>query len=279
MNRPRSGSLVTFLLLTFSVTWVSWIAAWAIPGGGASAGHLRTGPGMLFFYVGTFAPAFVAIWLTARHDGRAGVQQLFRRLVQWRAALRWYVFALTYFAAIKLATALIYRIAAGEWPRFGDEPWYLMIAATIGSTIVFGQAGEEMGWRGYALPRLAARFGLAGASVVLGVIWAAWHLPLFFLPGIETTGQSFPGYLLSVTALSVAIAWLYVNTNGSLFLTMLMHAAINNTKDIVPSTGQAPGNPFALHASTVGWITAGLLWACAGYFVVRMNAVPSIKTL
>jgi membrane protease YdiL (CAAX protease family) len=271
-----SGSLLTFFSLTFVVTWASWLAAWAIPGGGASGGHLRPGLGMVVFYLGTFSPAFVAVWLTARHEGRAGVRALLLRLVQWDVGLRWYVFAVTYFAAIKLAAALIHRLAIGEWPRFGDEPLYLMIAATIASTILFGQAGEELGWRGYALPRLAARFGLAGASILIGLIWAAWHLPLFFLPGTETTGQSFPSYLLAVTALSVAIAWLYMHTNGSLFHTMLIHSAINNTKDIVPSGGQSGTNAFALSTSVVGWITAGLLWVCAGYFLVRMSkAAPA----
>jgi len=166
---------------------------------------------------------------------------------------------------------LIHRVATGEWPRFGHEPLYFMLAATIGSTILFGQAGEEIGWRGYALPRLAGRFGLASASVVLGIIWAAWHLPLFFLPGTDTTGQSFPLYLLAVTALSVAIAWLYARTNGSLLLTMLMHAAVNNTKNIVPSVDQNATNPFALSTSLVAWLTTGLLWVCAGYFLVRMR--------
>lgn len=155
----------------------------------------------MLFYLGVFAPAFVAVALTARHEGRSGVGALLGRLIQWRAGLGWYVFALTYMAAIKLTAAMIHRLATGEWPRFGDEPLYLMVAATIGSTVLFGQAGEEVGWRGYALPRLAARFGLAGASVMLGIIWASWHLPLFFIPGIETTGQSFPLYLIGVTAL------------------------------------------------------------------------------
>jgi uncharacterized protein len=207
--------------------------------------------------------SFVAVWLTARHGGRAAVGALLRRLVQWRVGLRWYVFALTYTVAIKLAAALLHRLATGEWPRFGDEPFYLMLAATIGSTLLFGQAGEEIGWRGYALPRLAGRLGLASASVVLGIIWAAWHLPLFFIPETNTTGQSFPLYLLQVTALSVAIAWLYANTSGSFFLTMLMHTAVNNTKDAT--------NPFALSTSLVAWLTLGLLWICAGYFLVRMQ--------
>jgi membrane protease YdiL (CAAX protease family) len=143
-----------------------------------------------------------------------------------------------------------------------------MAAAIVVSTWV--QAGEEIGWRGYALPRLAARFGLGRASIVLGVVWACWHLPLFFLRGADTYGQSFVVYLLQVIALSVAMAWLYGRTHGSLLLVMLMHAAINNTKDIVPSAVPGATNALALSPSLVAWLTVALLWLGAGYFLVRM---------
>lgn len=223
---------------------------------------------MLFFFLGILAPSFVAVWFTARHEGRAGVRALLRRLLQWRVGLRWYVFALTYFAAIKLAAALIHRLTTGEWPRFGSVPWYVMVVAIVISTPV--QAGEEIGWRGYALPRLAARFGLARASILLGIIWAAWHLPLFLIPGTDTSAQSFPLYLLAVPALSVTIAWLYARTNGSLLLTMLMHASVNNTTGIIPSVEQNGTNPFALSTSMMAWLTVGLLWLTAAYFLARM---------
>jgi membrane protease YdiL (CAAX protease family) len=81
------------------------------------------------------------------------------------------------------------------------------------------QAGEEIGWRGFALPHLSRRLGLASASIVLGVIWASWHLPFFFIPGTDKSGQSFAVYLVTVTAVSVAMAWLFWRTNGSLLLT------------------------------------------------------------
>ena len=256
-----------FFFLTYVVTWASWLGAWAISDGGFA----RAGLWMLPFYLGVFAPGFVAVWLTFRGEGSAGVRALLSRLVQWEAGIRWYVFALTYMAAIKLAAALIHRLATGEWPLFGNEPLYLMLAATLGSMVVFGQSGEEVGWRGYALPRLAGRIGLGRASIVVGIMWASWHLPLFFVPGTGTTGQSFPIYMLGVIAISVAIAWLYQRTNGSLFLTMLMHSAINNTKDIVPSVGPVPTNPFAISATLIGWLTAGLMWLCAAYLLFRMK--------
>lgn len=135
------------------------------------------------------------------------------------------------------------------------------------------QAGEEIGWRGYALPRLSAFLGLSGASIALGVIWAVWHLPFFFISGADKSGQSFPVYLLSVTALSVAMAWLYWRTNGSLLLTMLMHAAVNNTKDIVPSAVSAATNAFSLNSSRVAWLSVAILWICAAYFLFRMRGV------
>jgi len=222
----------------------------------------------LLFLPGVFAPALVALWLTWRAEGTAGTSALLARVTQWRVGARWYVFAVGYMAAIKLAVAVVHRVVTGAWPLFGSDACYVMVAATIFSTPF--QAGEEIGWRGYALPRLAAHVGLAGASVLLGVIWAAWHLPLFFIPGTGTTGQSFPLYMLQVTALSVAFAWLYLQTNGSLLLTMLMHAAINNTKDIVPSAVRDATSPFAVSGSLVAWLTVVLLWISAAYLVARM---------
>jgi membrane protease YdiL (CAAX protease family) len=131
-------------------------------------------------------------------------------------------------------------------------------------------AGEEIGWRGYALPRLTTRFGLPIASILLGVIWACWHLPQFFIREADTYGQSFLVYVLQVTAMSVAFAWLYAKTNGSLLLTMLLHASVNNTKDIVPSAIPGAAGTFSLHASLMAWLSVILLWVCAAYFLARM---------
>jgi len=272
LTPPRStstGSLLAFFFFAYALMWTSFfsVAAGVLP----AQSPLR----QPVLYLGVFAPSVAALSLTARAEGAAGVRALLRRVVQWRVAARWYLFAVTYIAAIKLVVALVHRLAMGRWPRFGDVPCYVIIAAIVFSTPF--QAGEEIGWRGYALPRLAERFGLPLASVLLGLIWAFWHLPQFFLPEADTYGQSFFVYLLQVTALSVAIAYLYARSHGSLLLPMLMHASVNNSKDIVPSATPGATNSFGLSASPVAWLTVALLWACAAYFLVQMRRIGDLS--
>jgi CAAX protease family protein len=266
------GSLLGFFALTYAWAWACWFAAAAVSGAAAPLVSVLRTP---LFYLGTFAPSLVAVFLTTRAEGSPGRQALIDRIFLPGVRARWYVFAAVYMVTIKLAVALLHRAATGAWPRFGETPWYLMAAAIVVSTPV--QAGEEIGWRGYALPRLAARMGLARASLLLGVIWASWHLPLFFLIGADTAGQSFPVYLLQVTALSVAMGWLFGHVGGSLLPVMLLHAAVNNTKDIVPSAVPGAHDPFALSTSTVAWLTVALLWIGAAIFLARMPGRERVR--
>jgi len=236
------GSLLKFFFLTYALTWTCFITVVMIsrgPAPTAPAGALVRG---FLLLLGTFAPALVALGITARTEGRQGVRALLRPIVDWQVGTRWYLFAIGYLPAIKLCVALVHRVMTGSWPRFGTEPWYIIVVAIAISTPV--QAGEEIGWRGYALPRLAGRFGFARASILLGLIWSCWHLPIFFLRGADKYGQSFPVWTLQVVALSVAITWLYAHTNGSLLLTMLMHSAVNQTVALSLRPTRARGIPL-----------------------------------
>ena len=254
---PPAARLIGFLLVTFGVTWSAWLAS-ARWGGRLPPLFGLGGP---IFQLGVFAPGLVAIGFTSVLDGREGVRRLLSRIGRWQVAAGFYLFAVTYLAIIKLAAAALHRAVLGAWPVFGETPWPLMLGAILFSTWV--QAGEEVGWRGYALPRLANFFGLGGASVVLGIIWAVWHLPLFFIAGTGSDGQSFPIYVLHVTALSVAMAWLYWKTDGSLLLVMLMHASVNNTTGIVPAAVPGAANPFSFAGSTTAAFTILLSWLVA----------------
>ena len=194
--------LAFFFAATYAISWLCWLLA---------------GGNRVLILIGVFTPGIVALIL--------GGTSVLARLVKWDVGLRWYVFAVGYIFTIKLTVAVLHRIFTGAWPRFGDESIAVMFAATILSTVVGGQAGEEIGWRGFALPRLQERYGALAASLLLGLVWAAWHLPLWFVPG-----QEMPPFLLfvpNVVALSVVLAWLYNGTQGSLLIVALAHTANN----------------------------------------------------
>lgn len=259
---------VKFFGLTFLVSWLLWFSAAKLLGGTLTSRSALAPAAQMLVLIGVFAPALVALALTAREDGRLGTNALLRRVVAFPSQARWYVFALGFFALVKLVVASLQHVATGMWPALGQIPFYLLLAAIAISTPV--QAGEEIGWRGYALPRLTQRLGLPFASIVLGVLWACWHLPFFFIPGSDNAGQSFPVYLLAVTALSVVMAWLYWRTNGSLFIVMLMHAAVDNEALVVPSPSHLV-NPFSLQATLAAWLTATVLWLFAIFPLVQMS--------
>ncbi len=274
-----AGSLLTFFTLTYVVSWTFFLTAVAFSRLAASADHAVAAiPGLLVF-AGTIAPAFVAIAAAARAGEMSSTRSPLYRLFEWRVGAIWYLFAIGFMAAVKLLVAFAHRVVTGSWPHFSPEPAGAVLVAIIVSTPF--QAGEEIGWRGYALPRLAERIGFGRGSVLLGLIWACWHLPLFFLavPGNDEYGQSFPIWAFGVTALSVAFAWLYIHANGSLLLTSLMHSAVNNIPHFVPVYAANAGNVFSLHGSLVAGLTSVFLWTGAAYFLFRMrqSAVIGIR--
>ncbi len=266
--------LLSYFLLTFLVSWIFFLGVVLL-----SNGPWSDTPGItllqpIMVLLGVVAPSLVALLLLHRNGAKEQIQKILKKVVQWKVGIRWYLFADGYIVFIKLLVAGLHKMLTGVWPVFGPEPWYLMAGAVFISTWV--QAGEEIGWRGFALPRLTEKFGLPLTTLILGLIWAAWHLPLFFVPGASTYGQSFLLYTLQVTALSVALGWLYWQSGGSLLLTMLMHAAVNNTKDIVPSAVNETIKPYFLNASLVGWLTVLLLWIFASIFLIHMRKVKAL---
>jgi membrane protease YdiL (CAAX protease family) len=161
--------------------------------------------------------------VTAIAEGRAGVTALLRRVVQWRVGWQWYVVAAILPVALALATQGLHRLLGGaDNSRPGDPPALVAILALL-------VVGEELGWRGFALPRLQARYGGLGASLVLGVLWAAWHLANTLIPGLAYYGSGFPAFLLYVTAMTILFTWIANHTRASVLLAWLFHAAINVT--------------------------------------------------
>ena len=264
--------MLRYFVLTYAAAWACFGAAALLSRESDAAVTGWADFRVPLFLLGTITPSLVAIALVARDSGSAGVQALLRRLLEWRVGAQWYVFAIGFMLALKLAAAVTHRALTGEWPTFGMTPWFeIAIAVVLGTPL---QAGEEIGWRGYALPRLAEKSGFARASLLLGVLWGAWHLPLFLIQGLGNSGQSFPMFVLGSTAISVAMAWLYANTRGSLLLAMLMHSAVNQTVGVVPTRLAAPADSplTAIDTSAITLIFGALLVVSAICFLVRMSS-------
>jgi membrane protease YdiL (CAAX protease family) len=260
--------LAVFLALSYAITWAAFItvARW-IPA------HTAAGYALVLF--GAYTPGIVALLLTGSTQGSSGVRALLRRILIADVPVRLYLLALTYIVTVKLVAAMLHRVVAGAWPPF-DVGSLAVIPVAIAVSTPF-QAGEEIGWRGFALPRLADRVGLKLASLLLGVIWAAWHLPQFYISDADTYHQSFIVWALQLVAMSVAFAWLYAKSGGSLLIVMLMHSAVNNSKDIFISGGTIDPGVFSLHAPLLAWLVLGVLWVVAAYFLIRMPAKLDLR--
>jgi membrane protease YdiL (CAAX protease family) len=192
------------------------------------------------------------------------LNRLLGRFRKWRVAPRWYAVALLLPAVVSLTVTGVSILLGRPVPDFSNPPVRKLyplppeavdLELGILFPIVFVQTlllsspmGEEIGWRGYALPRLQADRSALRASVILGVIWGIWHVPLFFVPGDPLQDTLLSALLVSIVADSILFSWLFNNTDGSLLLVLLLHTSIIVTDlflsapDLFPfSMQQSPG--------------------------------------
>jgi membrane protease YdiL (CAAX protease family) len=231
----RRLSLVAYFVLAYALTW------WVYP-------LLRFNP--LIGLLGLFGPALAAIIVTAVTDGRPGVRALLGRAVGWRVPVPWYVVALGLPAALALLAASL-----SAW--FGPAVLAFGRLSVLDFVLVILVLGEELGWRGYALPGLLQRFSPLVASLTLGVIWWLWHLPTFFIAGTPQYRQPIIAFLIMTTAYSVLLTWVFLHTRGSVLIATLVHGAINVFQGFFLA-GTEPGDRYWWLALAYGGAAVGL---------------------
>ena len=227
----------TFVVLTYGLSWSIWVAGWLLSGKPIESG--ASGTMMAAIFLGSFAPGMVAAMLLAQSGGASKVKAWLRDFIRVRCGWRAYAAALLPFPiALLILTALFVYVpmpdAAG-----GDAPalFYLTIfpvSILNGVATVFmgaGPLGEEGGWRGYLLPRLIEVHGEWRSSLIIGVIWSLWHLPVMAMFPDWRDGIDFwtylPLYTLSVTALSYLMTRVWVIGRGSLVPVIWLHGLVN----------------------------------------------------
>lgn len=209
----------------------------------------------LVWFLNVFSPTIGAVIVAWLVGGGAEVKRLLSGFTRWRVHVRWYL-AAAFLMLGPLVIAAIY-IALGN-PSIGLQPGVtlLMLLGIVVTQLFSGPISEEAGWRGFALPRLQAKHNALVSSLILGVIWTFWHLPLYFVSGSSQRGIPFPIYLVLICTLTLYITWIYNNSRGSLILTTLAHASFNLTGVFITGTiGLMP--PMAFYM-TIG----PLFFAC-----------------
>jgi membrane protease YdiL (CAAX protease family) len=259
--------VVAYYVLTFAVSWGGFLLA---GGTGLREGtNWEADPRFWYAVLAMLAgPPIVGILLTVVVSGMAGIRELLSRLLRWRTGARWYVVALLIAPLIQAGTLLALSLLSPEYlPTIvttDDRASLLMlgIAAGLGGALI-----EELGWTGFAIPRMWRRYGVLATGLIVGVLWGVWHLLQMMWVGSTSAAGVPPALFLSqyfftaiaaLAAYRVLMVWVYAATE-SLLLAILMHASYIFSTLIVlapPTTGQS--------FLTYSWVFALALWVVVG---------------
>jgi uncharacterized protein len=257
----KGHPLVLFFALAFAFSWVAWAPAAFLSGDNSEAHTLAP----LLHLTGSMGPMLSAFVVTALVGGSVGVGELLGRVFRWRVGLGWWGVALLGTPILFLVATVACRLLFGGWPQFAEfgrseEFAILGLLPYWLANVVFFGFGEEVGWRGFALPRLqTGRRSALVAALILSLFWAAWHVPLFsFAMGLEGMGlAAIAGWFFSIATGSGLLAWLYNSTGGSILIVAIFHGAL----DIAINSPAGPEVANVMGALVTIWGLAVLAWA------------------
>lgn len=225
-----------FLGLTFAFSWGLWWPEVIVVNGGS----LPFGLTDFFTQPGSFAawgPLVAALISALIVGGWGALGALLKQGIKGRFSVGYYLILLLAFPLL-IGGAMVAAMLMGEvMPQSeGLQNPQLLPIAFLFILFLGGPLQEEFGWRGVLLPRLLERFGPASSSVLVGLVWGLWHLPLFYLPS-QAFYYERPiwGLVLSTVLISFIFTWLYRRTGGSIWAMLLLHTMFNFTHYVVPA--------------------------------------------
>jgi membrane protease YdiL (CAAX protease family) len=248
-------SLIAYVCLAYLITYAAQFGFLYFN----PAAPLR--PWSLIWGLGVFGPSLSALLVGWLIGGAPEVKRLLSGFARWKVGFGWY-FAAAFLFLAPLAITLVYGVLGQPSP--GPKPGETLasLAGIVLFTLFSGPLSEELGWRGFALPRLQAKHPAWVSSLLLGVVWTCWHIPLFFISSETQMSIPFPIYLVLVLTLTFYITWLYNNTGGSLIVTVLAHFAFNMTGFLTGPLGLMPPMTFYMTAGPMlGLIVVGVVIA------------------
>lgn len=266
-----AAEVLLFFALVYAITWTICGAYLLAPKAATAVlGPMRTGS--VVFFAAVYAPSITSIVLTKVFGGWAALRRLGASVVRIAGRWWWILLALVGYPLLWLLVAMIEAMASGRGLSsvpYGN--WYSALPLVIAGGFVFhdaGPLGEELGWRGFALPRLLAIMEARWAALALGAVWALWHLPAFFLSGLSQSKFQFGSFFFVVVGFSVFMTLLFIHTRGSVVLAgILPHMWING----VSKAGIHPIDWVIIAIAAALVMFGGRLW--------RSDDIPAITSL
>ena len=269
--------LTAFFALTFGLTW-GLGACFALFPAQLTAVFGKVSVTNPLFMLAVYAPSISAIVVTGFIDGAAGIRRLLGGFLRWRIGIQWYLAILVGIPMLSVVAILVNAAIAQTPP--GIDHWYQLfllgptghwiadaagagglwsvVLVILGSFLADpGPFGEELGWRGFALPRLLNGRSALSAGVILGIIWGVWHLPAFLIGGTPQNSMSFPLFMIGAVGISVLMTWAFKGTRGSVLAAVLIHWTFNTCSDLTKM-------PLALISVGLIVIAAALVVAITG---------------
>jgi uncharacterized protein len=261
----KKYSIPLFFILAYLFTWSNWL-----PQALALRGINTYEPTEAIALLAGYGPALAAILVAVFTAGRQGLGELFGRLVRWRVGIQWYAVALFLPALTILIAVGLNALTGGPSPDpskldypFGPQDTSLAIKVIIlflVFTLGFDGLGEELGWRGFALPKLMETKTPLTASIILGTLWAVWHFPFARTEGVVLNSVPLVIFVLNLIASAIIYTWIFINTRGSLLPVLLFHAAGNTASNLLPFLPPAAGNlNIYFFAFAINWVIAFVL--------------------
>ena len=265
----KSHQGVTYFVLTFILTWGGMTMA-AYPGGFPITDEQFERAGAFVYVAMLVGPSGAGLLLTGFLDGRAGFRELLSRLRKWQVSVRWYIIALLT-APLMITTILLgLSLLSSEFQpaifASNDRLTFVLSSIAVGLAVGFF---EELGWTGFAVPRLKQRYGVLNTGLIVGFVWGAWHFLPFWKN--DTFSATFPLMLLLGQLFSwlppyrILMVWVYDRTE-SLLVSVLMHASLMASLNALV--------PTKLSGTTLlTWILvwAAVLWVIVGAVAIAIN--------
>jgi CAAX protease family protein len=266
-NNKSGNHLLKFFLFTFLFSWILWLPGvlytYQLINPSESIKSLIE----IFNWIGGIGPSLIAFLLIFKNEGKQGTKNLFKRILKVKLGY-WYLIIFLLIPVLLILAHLVNVIVFGAtFPITGlmKEPLWIPIVFLIFFILQFG---EEFGWRGFALDRLQSKWSAFNSSIILGVLWSVWHLPMFLSIGFPHFEYHLPfGQLfLTLVTTSILITWLQNNCKGSLIPAFVIHAFINLSGEILPLIEKNKET----QGDYTPWIIVNILFIFTVVFIVKI---------